>query len=247
MEPKFKLPTETVDLPSKGLFYPKDSALSTGKVEIKYMTAKEEDILSNQNYIQKGVVIDKLLKSLIVDKKVDYNSLLTGDKNAIMLVARILAYGKNYEFNYRNTEESIDLSTIENKPLLKEVEEKAGSNEFEFILPATENKVTFKLLSHKDEQSIEREVAGLQKLNKEADPTGTTRLKHLITSVNGLKENKDIRDFVDNYLLASDARALRAEYTRISPDVNLEVQLDGREDVVTLPITLSFFWPDVRI
>ncbi len=164
-----------------------------------------------------------------------------------MLVARILAYGKNYEFNYRNTEESIDLSTIENKPLLKEVEEKAGSNEFDFILPATENKVTFKLLSHKDEQSIEREVVGLQKLNKEADPTGTTRLKHLITSVNGLKENKDIRDFVDNYLLASDARALRAEYTRISPDVNLEVQLDGREDVVTLPITLSFFWPDVRI
>jgi hypothetical protein len=232
MEPKFKLPTETVDLPSKGLFYPKDSALASGKVEIKYMTAKEEDILSNQNYIQKGVVIDKLLKSLIVDKKVDYNSLLTGDKNAIMLVARILAYGK---------------TTIENKPLLKEVEENAGSNEFEFILPATENKVTFKLLNHKDEQSIEREVTGLQKINKEADPTGTTRFKHMITSVNGLKENKDIREFVDNYLLASDARALRAEYMRISPDVNLEVQLDGREDVVTLPITLSFFWPDVRI
>ena len=243
----YDFPTEVIELPSQGKTYMEGHPLSKGTVEIKYMTAKEEDILSNQNYIQKGVVIDKLLQSLIVDKKVDYNSLLTGDKNAIMLVARILAYGKNYEFNYRGKEETIDLTTIENKPLLKEVEENAGSNEFEFILPATENKVTFKLLNHKDEQNIEREVIGLQKLNKEADPTGTTRYKHMLTSVNGLKENKDIREFVDNYLLASDARALRAEYTRISPDVDLEVQLDGREDVVTLPITLSFFWPDVRI
>ena len=247
MEPKFKLPTETVELPSKGLFYPKDSALAKGTVEIKYMTAKEEDILTNQNYIEKGTVVDKLLKSLIVDKNVDYNSLLTGDKNAIMLVARVLAYGKNYEFNYRGQEQTVDLTTIENKPLLKEVEENNGKNEFEFTLPSTENKVTFKFLNHQDELNVERELQGLKKMNKESDPSGTTRLKHMITSVNGLTEQKDIRDFVDNYLLASDARALRAEYTRISPDVDLEVQLDGREDVVTLPITLNFFWPDLKI
>ena len=247
MEPKFKLPTETVDLPSKGLFYPKDSALSKGTVEIKYMTAKEEDILTNQNYIQKGTVIDKLLKSLIVDKDVDYNTLLTGDKNAIMVAARVLAYGKNYQFTYRGKDEVIDLSTIENKPLLKEVEENGSKNEFTFTLPSTDNKVTFKLLNHSDELAIEREINGLKKVNKESDPSGTTRLKHLIKSVNGLTEQKDIRDFVDNYLLASDARALRAEYTRISPDVDLEVQLDGREDVVTLPITLNFFWPDIKL
>lgn len=247
MEPKFKLPTETVELPSKGLFYPKDSALAKGTVEIKYMTAKEEDILTNQNYIQKGTVIDKLLKSLIVDKDVDYNTLLTGDKNAIMVAARVLAYGKNYQFTYRGKDEVIDLSTIENKPLLKEVEENGSKNEFNFTLPSTDNKVTFKLLNHSDELAIEREINGLKKVNKESDPSGTTRLKHIIKSVNGLTEQKDIRDFVDNYLLASDARALRAEYTRISPDVDLEVQLDGREDVVTLPITLNFFWPDIKL
>lgn len=247
MEPKFKLPTETVELPSKGLLYPEDSALSSGNIEIKYMTAKEEDILSNQNYIEKGTVIDKLLKSLIVDKKVKYEDLLTGDKNALMVAARVLAYGKEYVFEYRGEEEKVDLSTINNKEVHKSVKNANRKNEFEFNLPNTGNKVTFRLLDHKLEKAIDREIEGLQKINKEASPISTTRFKHMITSVNGLTEQKDIREFVDNYLLAQDARALREYYSEISPDVNLEVQLDGKEDVVTLPITLNFFWPDARI
>ena len=92
MEQKHQFPTEEVTLPSKGLLYPKESPLSKGVIEIKYMTAKEEDILTNQNYIQKGTVIDKLLQSLIVTP-IDYNDLLTGDKNAILIAARILGYG----------------------------------------------------------------------------------------------------------------------------------------------------------
>ena len=110
MENKFQFPTEVVDLPSKGLLYPKDSPLSSGTIEMKYMTAKEEDILTNVNYIQKGIVIDKLLQSLIVTE-VDYNEILIGDKNAILVAARILGYGKEYSINYLGRKIEIDLST----------------------------------------------------------------------------------------------------------------------------------------
>ena len=115
-ENKFNLPTEMVDLPSKGLLYPKSSLLSEGKIEVKYMTAREEDILTNQNYIKQGVVIDKLLQSLIVTK-INYDDLLVGDKNAIMVAARILAYGASYEFDYAGNSQIIDLSKIEPNPL----------------------------------------------------------------------------------------------------------------------------------
>ena len=113
---EFTLPTEVIELPSKGLIYPKDNPLSSGKVEMKYMTAKEEDILTNQSYIQKGIVIDKLLQSLIVSK-INYSDLIVGDKNAIMVAARILGYGKEYEFTSGGEQYNIDLSTIENKPI----------------------------------------------------------------------------------------------------------------------------------
>jgi len=246
MESKFKLPTETVDLPSKGLFYPEDSPLAKGTIEMKYMTAKEEDILTNQNYIQKGIVIDKLLQSLIVTEGVDYSSLLSGDKNAIMIAARILAYGKDYQVEIQGKQTTVDLSELENKKVdLTEI--KRGENEFSFTLPHTDNAVTFKLLTHKDEKTIEREIAGLQKINKDNITTSTTRLKHLITSINGLTEKKDIREFVDNFLLAKDARALREEYNRVNPDVDLTVYPDGFEEGVDLPITLAFFWPDSRV
>lgn len=247
MESKFKLPTETVELPSKGLLYSEDSPLASGKIEMKYMTAKEEDILTNQNYIDKGTVIDKLLQSLIVDSKINYDELLTGDKNALMIAARVLAYGKEYTFDYRGKSETVDLSVLENKTVAKEVEECERKNEFAFELPNTGNSVTYKLLTHKDERAIEREIAGLRKLNKESSPISTTRFKHMITSVNGMSDQKDIRDFVDNYLLAKDARALREEYNRINPDINLDVQLSDGEEDVSLPITLNFFWPDARI
>jgi hypothetical protein len=243
---EFKLPTETVELPSKGFFYPENSPLASGTIEMKYMTAKEEDILTNQNYIQKGVVIDKLLQSLIVTEGIDYSSLLSGDKNAIMIAARILSYGKDYTVEINNRQVDVDLSEIQNKEIDFSQYTK-GVNEFAFILPHSQNSVTFKLLTHKDEQSIEREIAGLKKLNKDNLTTSTSRLKHIITSVNGSTEQKDIREFVDNYLLAKDARALREEYTRVNPDVDLTVYPDGIEEGVDLPITLNFFWPDARV
>ena len=240
---EFKLPTETIELPSKGLLYAEESELAKGTVEIKYMTAKEEDILTNQSYIKDGIVLDKLMKSLIVSK-INYNDLLIGDKNAIMVASRVLGYGSKYKFTYLGEEQEVDLSVIENKEIKEELFQNRV-NEFSFTLPHSKNKITFKFLTHKDEQNITRELEGLKKINKNNDPSLTTRLKHLITSVEGKREPKDIRDFVDNYLLAKDSRALREHIKEIQPDVDLTFFPDGEYDKVNIPIGLNFFWPDV--
>ena len=108
---EFKMPTETIELPSKGLLYPESNPLSSGTIEMKYMTAKEEDILTNQSYIKQGIVIDKLVQSLIVSD-VNYDDLLIGDKDAILVAARILGYGKDYEFNYMGESYVVDLTTL---------------------------------------------------------------------------------------------------------------------------------------
>ena len=248
MEQKFKLPTETVDLPSKGLLYPKDSPLASGKIEMKYMTAKEEDIITNTNYIRQGTVVDKLLQSLIITP-IDYSELLVGDKNAIMVAARILSYGAKYDFEYDKTPQSVDLTSIKHKELHPDFE-KATKNEFEFTLPNTGNQITFKILSHNDEGRIDQELKGLQKLNKDSKNEVTVRLAHLITSVNGSTERRDIREFVNQYFLAMDIRAFRKYYSEISPDLDMKIEVinsDGEEEVVDLPIGISFFWPDAGV
>jgi hypothetical protein len=247
MTQKFNLPTETVELPSKGLLYLKDSPLASGKIEMKYMTAKEEDILTNMNYIKQGIVIDKLLESLIVTK-INYGELLVADKEAIMIAARILSYGKDYPISVYGQEQVVDLTSIQNKELDESIYTK-GINEFEFVLPHTKNTITFKLLTHADEQAIDQEVKGLQKLNKDNIAESTTKLKRMITSVNGLREVKDVREFVDTYLLAKDARALREYYQKVNPSMDLKIKVsnvDGGEEAIDLPIGIDFFWPDAK-
>ena len=209
---------------------------------MKYMTAKEEDILSNQSYIQKGTVLDKLLQSLIVSK-INYNDLLVGDKNALMVAARILGYGAEYTFTYGNEEQTVDLSSLEPKPL-DEVIINSTSNEFSFTLPISGNEITFKLLTHQDETNINQEIEGLKKLNKESSQELTTRLKYIIQSINGSRERKIIREFVDQALLAQDARALRKYIYKISPDVDLTFFPSQGGDRVEIPVGLRFFWPD---
>ena len=246
MESKFQLPTETVELPSKGLLYPEDSPLAKGTLEMKYMTAREEDILTNTNYINQGIVIDKLLQSLIVTPDVDYSSLLIGDKNAIMIASRILSYGKDYEIQYNGEDVVVDLTALENKKVDYTLF-KDRKNEFEINLPHSGNVVTYRLLTHGIEQAIEKEIAGLKKINKEQSTESTTRLKHIITSINGSREQQDIRMFVDQGLLARDARVIREALANINPDVELKftyVDPNGREEEVDLPIGLNFFWPD---
>ncbi len=238
----FKFPTEEIDLPSKGLIYSKDNPLSSGTVEVKYMTAKEEDILSNQSYIQKGTVLDKLLKSLVVNKDINIDDLIVGDKNALLIAARVLGYGKDYEVTIGGVNHTIDMSVLENKDF-DETSLTSGKNEFSFKLPSSDVTIAYQLLTGKLEKAIEREIAGIKKIHKDASPELTTRLKHMILSVDGKDDKKDIRDFVDNYMLARDSRAFRDYIKDTQPDVNLSYILDNGKEVV-IPIGLSFFWPD---
>ena len=252
---KSQFPTEEITLPSKGLLYPEGSPLRSGKITMKYMTAKEEDILTNQNYIKNGTVIDKLLQSLIVDMtKVE--DLLIGDKNAVLVAARILGYGQDYTFKYSHPdtgveeELTIDLTEAEDK-IIDESKMINGQNEFEFELPTSKVLLTFKLLTQSDEKKIENEIKGLKKINKMASPDLTTRLKHTITSVNGDRSQKGIREFVDNNFLARDSRPFREYALSIMPDINLDFDIifeDGTtmEDV-TIPIGVGFFWPNASV
>ena len=239
------MPTEVVELPSRGLIYPESNPLSSGKVEMKYMTAKEEDILTNQSYIKNGTVLDKLLQSLIVSK-IDYNDLIVGDKNAILIASRVLGYGSDYKITYGDKSYTIDLSKVENKPF-DETSITKGKNEFNFQLPFSKVTITFKLLTHGDEQKIEKEIKGLEKVNAQGSYDITTRLKHTIIAVNGDTDVANVREFCEN-MLARDVKALREHVNKIMPDINLKVNaVKANGDVVEgvdLPIGINFFWPD---
>jgi hypothetical protein len=245
---EFKIPTETVALPSKGLLYPKESPLAKGEIEMRYMTARHEDILTNANYIRQGTVLDKLLKELIVTE-IDYNELLVGDKNALLIAARILGYGKDYTISYGGKEIVVDLTQLGEKQVDFSLF-KAGENEFSFSLPNSGNVITFKLLTHGDEQKIDAEIKGLQKINPNSSTDLTTRLKYMVTSINGDRDIKSVRDFVDNALLAPDARALRKYYASIQPDIDMKFIPQGEDYVgegIDIPIGLNFFWPDAGV
>lgn len=238
---EFKFPTEVVELPSKGLVYPQDHILRSGKVEMKYMTAKEEDILSNQNFIEKGIVLDKLLESLTLGK-FNIKDLHAGDKNAVFVAARILGYGKDYEFVYKNKKYNVDLSKIENKNFDNSIVDEKGYGTF--VLPQTENTIKFKFLNENDSNKIEEEIKGFEKINKDNSRSITTKLIHTIVSINGDSDKSNIRGFVENQLLASDSRALRQYINSVSPDVNLVFTTESGEEAA-LPIGLAFFWPDI--
>lgn len=242
MENKINVPTEIVELPSKGLVYSKDNPLSSGKIEMKYMTAKEEDILTNQSYIQKGIVLDKLMTSLIVSK-INYDDLIVGDKNAVMIASRVLGYGKDYKFKYNGEHHEVDLSTLDNK-VIDESLFTPGVNEFDYVLPASNLPITFRLLTGHEEKKIEAEVNGLKKVNSNISAELSTRMKYIITSVNGDRDTKNVREFVDTALLARDSRALRDHIKNIQPDVDLTFFPLGSNESISIPIGLNFFWPD---
>jgi len=239
---EFNFPTEEVELASKGLIYPKKNPLSSGVVEIKYMSAKEEDILSNTSFIQKGNVLDKLLESVIVNKEINIKDLIIGDKNSLLFAARLLGMGKDYKVTHKNKEHTIDLSKVDNKEIDEEII--TSDNEFPFTLPHSKNSITFKLLNGHDIIKIDQEIRGLLKIDPELERTTSTKLKYTIISINGDSEKKTIREFVDKALISRDIRALKEYIEKIQPDVDLNYELEDKEEV-RIPIGIRFFWPDV--
>ena len=250
----FSTPTQPLDLPSKGLVYPESSPLSSGIIDLYLPTAMHEDILTNRNYIQQGIVLDKFLQSVIATD-INYDDLITGDKNAILIASRILAYGSKYSFkhtddNQRQSEViTVDLSDLKNKELDWSVFRK-GINEFEFELPMTKAIVDFKLLTTKDDQKIEAELAGLRKVNKNISADVTVKLYYSIIGVNGNKDQKTIRDFVKSMPMR-DSQELRKYMVSVSPDIDMKIDFTKSNGEVVeglnLPMTVDFFWPNIGL
>jgi len=246
-------PTEIIDLPSKGLFYPEGSPLRSGQIELKYMTAKEEDILTSTNLIQKGIVLDKLMDSLIVTKGIKSADLLIGDLNAVMVASRILGYGKDYDVAItcpkcgEKIEETVDLTTLktENEPT------ESTPPEITLVLPVSKAEVKLKLLTRADELGIDKETKALKKTNGDVEADATARLRAMIISVNGETSKGKIWSFVEN-MLVKDTRYLREQYKTLIPDVDFKVNVDcdscGADSLsVRLPIGINFFWPDAGV
>ena len=245
---QFDFPTEVLDLPSKGKLYPKEHPLSSGQITIKYMTAKEEDILSSTNLIKKGIVLDKLIESIIVDA-VNIDDILVGDKNAIVLATRLLGYGPNYNISFysskagKSIETTVDLAQIKTKDV--DYSNFGNQNEFQFTTP-TGNTLVFKLLTHGDEKLIDKDIAALEKMNKDGSYEITTRLRYMIKSVDGNSDLGHINKFINNSFLAKDSRAFREHIKKISPDMNMTftyVHEDGESEVAPIPMGVGFFWP----
>jgi len=250
-----KYPTEMVPLPTKGKLYPKGHPLSSGVIELKQMTAKEEDILANQELIRKGTVLDKLIESLLVDKAVQVAEIFAQDKNAILIAVRRLAYGDEYPVSIKcpncleENKVKINLSEIGNKEVnLDNVVE--GVNEFSYELPHSKKKLTFKLLNQVDELSIEQELKNLKKINKESNNDLTTRLKYVITSVDGNADKAIIRKFIEQDFLSKDSLALRKHMKEVIPNIDLTFDFTcercDHERRIDIPLGASFLWPDIE-
>jgi len=251
-EQQSKFPSEVIDLPSKGLLYSEEHPLSKGTIEIKYMTGREEDILSSTNLIQKGIVLDKLIESVIVTPGVNIDDLLTGDKNAIVLATRIMGFGADYDVTITcptcNTRQqtTINLSDIEPRKLEFDYKHQ---NSFEFKLPKSEITVTYQHVTHAVEQKIQQDIAAYEKIRGKSDVSRkrSTEYRYIITSVDGDANPSHIRDFVDNRFITPDARALIAHIEKNDPDMDTTFDFTcsncSFSDRLEVPIDLSFLWP----
>jgi hypothetical protein len=246
----YPFPTEIISLPSKGLVYPEGTPLAKGEVTVKLMTAREEDILTSAALIRKGIQLDKLLESIVVEPGVNINDLVIGDKNAILVTSRILAFGPEYAakitdpFDREEVDITIDLSNIK----IKEVDESIlnRDNEYDFFLPISKTNIKFKLITHGDEMIINKDIEASQKALKTSNEI-TTRYRRIIIEVDGVRDAGTISNFVTNRLLAGDSKALRKYISDITPDLDLKFDytspVTGETEALRIPFGIGFFYP----
>lgn len=246
---QFDFEFEKIPLPSKGLVYPLSNPLSKGFVEMRYMTAKHEDILTNVNKISKGesYLINEFAKSLIVDPNICYEDLIDGDSFQIILASRILAYGSKYEFKYKDKDYSIDLSKIGDKEFDTKLFK--NLNEFEFILPMRGIPITIKILTVGDYIKIDEEKVELKKQFPEENFDRFVKLKYMIQSVDGNRDKSFITNFIENKLIGWDIRSIFDFHTEIAPNVDFTFTLDSTEGVKTnIPFdTIELFFPTKQL
>ena len=252
----FTMPTELVDLPSGGKFYPENHPLHNAEaVEIRYMTARDEDILVNKSFLKKGVVLDRLLESVIIDKNISVKSLLVGDKSAILVAARITGYGSEYDTKVACpscgdvNDHSFDLleaSTITGMENSGVDYEQTSNGTFIIKTPRTEALVEIKLLTGGDEDKLVK-TNQMRVKNKLPELGMTDQMLSYIVSINGTSDTNFLNSFIEN-MPAMDARSIRSSYKKIMPNIDLSQQFQCNscdyEQEMEVPFTSEFFWPE---
>jgi len=253
---QFVVPTEFVELPSGGTFYPEGHPLhNIGEVEIKYMTAKEEDILTDKTLLKKGLAIDRLLKSVLTDKTINPDNLFLGDRNAILIATRKSGYGSAYDTKlicpicFAHGRHEFDLGDFTTMPA-KENLVSLGATQTEtgtilMNLPVMNIEVECRLLTGVDEkQSLARQQNN--KKNKLPEKNLTSQLKSILTSVAGNSDRSYINSFVEA-VTASDSKYIRVTYQKCVPTVELREEYVcgecGASTEIDVPFTTDFFWP----
>ena len=253
----FVVPTEFVELPSGGRFYPEGHPLrGEDSIEIRQMTAKEEDILTSKALLKKGVALDRVIKNIIVDKRIDPDSLIVGDRNAIIIAMRVSGYGNVYETQVScpgcgtQQEYAFDLNDAhvyqgEDVEDLNVTVNENGT--FSTRLPRTELDVVFKLLTGRHEKTF---VAGMEadrKRKNYAERNITRQLAAMLVSVDGDSSQEAIKYLVEN-LPAMDSRQLRLSYRLATPNIDLTQHFEcsecDHEQNMEVPLSADFFWPD---
>lgn len=249
----YEAPTDFVDLPSGGKFYPKDSPLyGAEKLEVRYMTAKEEDLLVSPGLIKAGIAMDRVIESLLVDKRIRAKDLLVGDKSAILINIRKNAFGEDYEFGFycakcgETNKHVKDLNDIQIKEL--KTDEGCSITEHGTILlklPKSKATVELKFLKGEDETAIEQVIEKRAK-NNLAEESLLIRYRYMMISVNGSSDMETIVSFIET-MPVLDSRILRKKYSELNPDILLNYSADckkcGHTTEGGVPIMADFFWP----
>lgn len=247
----YSQPIDAVDLPTEGKFYPESHPLhNVDYVEMREMTASDVEILNSRTLLQKGVALDKMLQGLLINKKIDINSLYLGDKNALIIRARILGFTPEYITTFtcpscgEKSGANFNLLEIKSKEVPDDVEISQDGT-FELILPKSKRKIRCKLLTGNDEKIL-KAISEKKQKHKLPETPITDQLKQIITSVDDVSDREVIEKFVSD-MFAIDSNFIRKEYTRISPNVDLTKNVDCEkclsEQEITIPLTTDFFWP----